>query len=108
MMMAQDERGRAGPVGALLAAAGAVALCCAGPILLGVLATTGLGAALTHRGAPVVAAAGLIAALVVSGIVWQRRRACGCPVPSRTSRSEHSDETRDGFAPPRRDRTRVP
>lgn len=106
MMMAQDERGRAGPVGALLAAAGAVALCCAGPVLLGILATTGLGAVLTHRGAPVVAA-GLIAALVVAGIVWQRRRACGCPVPSRTSRSEHSDETGDGVAP-RRDRARVP
>ncbi len=92
----------------LVAAGAAFVVCCAGPVLLALLATTGLGAALTHRGAPLVAAAGLIAALAVAGVMWQRRRAGGCPVPSHTSRSEHADETGDGVAPPRRDRARVP
>lgn len=95
------------PMWPLVAAVGAFVVCCGGPVLLALLATTGVGVA-AHRGAPVVAAVGLIVALAIGAIVWQRRRAYACQVPRHTSSPERADETGGGFAPPRRDRARVP
>ena len=92
----------------LVAAVGAFLVCCAGPVLLAILATTGLGVAFAHRGASIAAAAGLIAALVVTGITWQRRRACRRSVAPPTFGKGDSLETEDGTALSRRQPTRVP
>ena len=96
------------PMWPLVAAVGALVVCCGVPVLLALLATTGVGVALAHRGAPVVAAAGLIVALAIGAVVWQRRRAYACQVPWHTSSPERADEAGGGFARPRRDRARVP
>jgi hypothetical protein len=93
---------------AVVAVAGAFVVCCAGPVLLALLATTGLGVVLAHHGASLVAAAGLVAALAVAAVMWQRRRACACQVLRRPSAPERSRGTDDGVAPPRRDRAGVP
>jgi hypothetical protein len=96
------------PVWAVAAAVGAFVICCAGPVLLALLATTGLGVTLARRGAPLVAAVGLVAALAVGAIMWQRRRACACQAPRYASGPEERLETGNGVAPPRRDRAGVP
>ena len=59
----------------LMAAAGAVVVCCAGPALL-VLAATGLGVGAVHAGASLLAGIGLVAALSIGSLAWWRRRAC--------------------------------
>ncbi len=92
----------------LVAAVGAFLVCCAGPVLLALLATTGLGVALAHRGTPLVAAAGLIAALAIGAVMWQRRRVRACQVSPIPPGPEHLHETGDGVAQPRRDRAGVP
>ncbi len=96
------------PAWAVVAAVGAFVVCCAGPAVLVLLATTGLGVALAQRGLPLVAAAGLIAALAIGAVMWQRRRMRACQVSPTPPGPEHLHETGDGFAPPRRDRARVP
>jgi hypothetical protein len=93
---------------AVVAVAGAFVVCCAGPVVFALLATTGLGVALAHRGAPLAAAAGLIAALGIGAVMWQRRRAGACQVPRRPSAPERRHGRGDGVAPPRRDRAGVP
>jgi hypothetical protein len=60
----------------VVAVAGAFALCCGGPALFAVLATTALGATLAHRATPLAAVAGLLAVLAVGIIVGPRRRSC--------------------------------
>ena len=92
----------------LAAAVGAFVVCCAGPVLLAFLATTGLGVAFAHRGAFIAAAAGLIAALVFSGLMWQRRRACRRSVAPPTFGQGDSLETEDGTALSRGQPTKVP
>ncbi len=78
-----EERTSAWP---LVAGVGALFVCCGGPVLFALLATTGLGAALARRGAPLVAAAGLIAALAIGAVMWQRRRVRACQVSPHTAR----------------------
>ena len=63
----------------LVAGAGAVVLCCAGPTLL-ILAATAVGAQALHSGAFLVAGIGLAAALGIGSFVWWRRRTCARPV----------------------------
>lgn len=97
------------PVWPFATAVAAFLVCCAGPALLALLATTGLSAALIHRGASVVAAAGIIAALVFAAIMFQRRRqACRCSVAPPTFGNGDSHETGIGNASSRRRFTRVP
>ncbi len=57
-------------LGVLGAGAAACAACCAGPIL-GFLAATGIASVL---GALVFGVVGLVAALAVAAVLWQRRR----------------------------------
>jgi hypothetical protein len=94
----------------LVAVVGAFLVCCAGPSLIAILATTSLGVALAHRGASVVSAAGLIVAVVVMGIMWQRRRTCRCSVSAAPPAVGNADshEIGGGNAPSRRRFTRVP
>jgi len=68
------RRGRSS-VWLLMAAAGAVLLCCAGPALL-ILAAAGVGAMALHSGAFLVVGTCLAAAMGIGGFVWWRRRAC--------------------------------
>ncbi len=63
----------------LMTATGAAVLCCAGPTLL-ILAATGVGAAVLHSGAFLIAGIGLAAAMGIGGVVWWRRRTCARPV----------------------------
>jgi len=105
--MATPDSEKQTPVWPLAAAVGAVVVCCAGPILLALLATTGLGVTLAHGGVPFVAAAGLAAVLAVGAIMWQRRRACACQVPRTTAGPEQRHETGSGIAPPPRERAGV-
>jgi hypothetical protein len=73
---AQDHDGH-GSWAALLVALGALALCCAGPIVLAAVAAAGFGALVEgSRGALLVGAGALGAALAVGLVVWRRRRAC--------------------------------
>ncbi|HVH32024.1 MAG TPA: hypothetical protein VNA31_10265, partial [bacterium] len=67
-------RGRSS-VWLLMAASGAVVMCCAGPALL-VLAGAWVGVAALHAGASVLAGIGVVAALSIGGLVWWRGRAC--------------------------------
>lgn len=106
-MSTPDPRERTS-VWPLVAAVGAFFVCCAGPAVLALLATTGLGAAIAHRGTSVVAAVGLIAALVFTGILWMRRRARRCSVAPRTFGNGDSHEIGAGDAPSQRRFTRVP
>ena len=92
----------------LVAAVGALLICCAGPVLFALLATTGLGVAFAHRGASIATAAGLIAALVCTGLMWQRRLACRRSVAPPTFGKGDSVETEDGTALSRGQPTRVP
>jgi len=70
----EGERGRAGTLAALLAIAGALALCCAGPVLL-VALTASAGAWFLHTWGFVMSALGAAAVLIIVGLV-RRRRAC--------------------------------
>jgi O-antigen/teichoic acid export membrane protein len=92
----------------MAAAAGAFLLCCAGPLVFALLATTGLGLALAPGGTPLVAAGGLVAVLVATAILWQRRRACARRVPRGSSVPARPRRARDGVTPPRPDRAKVP
>ncbi|GEM_PF-4662965 len=60
-----------------LAAVGALTLCCAGPVLVAVLATMGLGAAVPGSGVPAVVGLGVLA-VIITGVLVRRRRACRC------------------------------
>ena len=75
-------------------AAGAAVLCCAGPVLLAVLATTGIGAVAARSGM-LVAGAGVAVVLII-GLVWWRRRSCACAAVSEPhgspDESSHNDE----------------
>ncbi len=93
------------PVWAVVAAIGGFVVCCAGPAVLVLLTTTGLGVALAQRGLPLVA--GLVVALAAAVIVW-RRRARACQVPRYPSAPEGPHGTSDSITPPRRDRAGVP
>jgi hypothetical protein len=52
-------------------------VCCAGPALLA-LAATGVGVGAV-RSEPALMGAAVVAALVIAGLVWWRRRGCACP-----------------------------
>lgn len=80
--------------GAVTVVLGVFALCCGGPLLIGALLATGLGAWLLASGGPVLAAAALLAVAVAA--LWLRRRGwpslraseADCCVPATTARSE--------------------
>ncbi len=61
----------------LVAVIGGFVVCCAGPILLALVAT-GIGAAAIRSGA-ILAGAAAAGILVVIGFVWWRRQACARP-----------------------------
>ena len=73
---------------------GLLAVCCGGPLLIGGLAATGLGAWLLASGGPALAGAALLAlaatALWLQQGRWRTARAAdpGCCAPPTTSRSE--------------------
>jgi membrane protein YdbS with pleckstrin-like domain len=97
-MAGPDQEARV-PVWAVAAAVGAFAVCCAGPVLLALVATTGVAAALAHGAAPIVTAAGLVATLVVGAILW-RRRTWACKVRRPASRPEHRQQAENAGASP--------
>ncbi len=79
--------------GALLV--GLVALCCGGPLLLGALLASGVGAWLLALGGPVLAGGALLVAAIL-GTLWLRRRGwllsrvadADCFAPVKPARSE--------------------
>ncbi len=77
--MAAWGRTRLTLLGALLAATGVAAVCCVGPVLL-LVAATSVGAWVVHSQTFVVSGLGLAGVLIIAGLVWWRRRACPCPV----------------------------
>ncbi len=66
---------RAASLWPALTAIGAAVLCCAGPALLAVVATTGVLAAVAHSALPLAVGLGAAVALVLA---WRQRRACAC------------------------------
>lgn len=85
----------------ILAALGAVVVCCAGPVLFVLLATTGLGVVAARSGPFLVAGAAVAAALVIAGLAWRRRRACATPGAPAALRAHQPPYTPDGDAPGR-------
>lgn len=82
---------------AVLVAAGLAVACCAGPLLLVLLATTGLSAVAVRSGSFLVAGAAVAAGLVVAGLAWRRRRACAGPgLPAASSPHKQSQARDDG------------
>lgn len=74
--MTTPARERAASSWPALTAIGAVVLCCAGPVVIAVLAATGLAAAVVRAAAPVAIGLGFITALAIAGFAWRRGRAC--------------------------------
>ena len=95
------ERGEAASFWPALAAVGAVILCCAGPVLLAVLAATGLGAVAARSAEPLAVGLGLAAAVVIAGLMWRRRRACACPGGGALSPDGAARSPGDGEVGPR-------
>ena len=62
-----------------VAAAALAAVCCAGPVLLLVTATS-VAAWLVRSQTFVVSGLGLAGVLIIAGVVWWRRRAFACAV----------------------------
>lgn len=83
----------------MLAALGAVMLCCVGPLVLTLLATTGLGVGAVRSGSFLVAGAAVTAALVIAGLAWRRRRACAAPGAPLALSAHKPLHTSDGDAP---------
>jgi arginine exporter protein ArgO len=90
--MAEEERRHATSLGALLVAAGAVAVCCVGPILL-VALTTGAGTWLIQAPTRVVGWAGMGGAvmLISIGLVRWQRRACTRSTTTSVTRDHSGD-----------------
>lgn len=106
--MTTPEREQAASVWPTLMAIGAVVICCAGPVLIAVLAATGLAAAVVRSAAPVAIGLGFITLLAIAGFAWRRRRVCACsdaPVPSQRGPVRSADER---TADPRSHLTHVP
>jgi hypothetical protein len=85
----------------MLAALGVVVVCCAGPVVLALLATAGVGIAAVRTGSVLLGGAAVAAALVIAGLVWRRRRACATPGVPRALRAHEPPYTPDGDAPRR-------
>ncbi len=75
--MAPPEPNDRTPLWPVLLAVGGVVACCVGPALLA-LAATGVGVAAVRSG-PALMGVAVVAALVIAGLVWWRRRGCACP-----------------------------
>ena len=87
-------RTNTGGLGGAALVLGLFGVCCGGPLLLGALLATGVGARLLASGGPVLAAVGFLAVAVAA--LWLRRRgwrfsrtgAGDCCAPATTSASE--------------------
>lgn len=94
-MYQEKDSDKAGSPLAILLPIAAVALCCAGPLLVGLVASAGISAAVMSGLLPL-AGLLLVAALAVVGAVWLVRRGgagadcCAAPpgVPTTRERSE--------------------
>jgi len=73
----------------LMAAAGAAAVCCAGPTLL-VLAATGFGVGALNPGVSLLAGICVVAGLSIGSLVWWRQRACARSIVPTTQSSHES------------------
>jgi hypothetical protein len=104
-MMAAPEAGDRASLWPVLLAAVGVAACCAGPVLVALVAT-GIGAAVVRSGSAVLGTAAATA-LVIAGLVWWRRRSCACPAPPSTQHPRESRVPGEGTSPERREPTHV-
>jgi len=85
----------------MLAALGAVVVCCAGPAVFVLLAATGVGISAVRSGSFLMGGAAVAAALVIAGLAWRRRRACATPGVPAALRAHEPPYTPDGDAPRR-------
>lgn len=97
-----DDRTSRWPV---LLAVGGIIVCCAGPALLA-LAATGGGVAAVRSG-PALMGAAVVAALVVAGLVWRRRRSCARPTVPAMHGPHEPHVLEDRATPGRREPTHV-
>ncbi len=74
--MTSPERESQKSLWPMLAALGAIVVCCAGPAILVALASTGAWIAIVRSGSLLVGGAAVAAALVIAALAWRRWHSC--------------------------------